>query len=109
MTDGARAQTGGPVLDTTQSYSVSAWVSASTLSRDQSAVGQGGVNHGAFFLQYNPNLGRWAFIAPSSDSASPSAYPAATSNNALVANASAKVQDRAGAPAKLLNVSWLNA
>ncbi|GAA0734441.1 hypothetical protein GCM10010199_53540 [Dactylosporangium roseum] len=74
------------ILNTTQSYSVSAWVKASSLTGFQTALGQGAENSAAFYLQYSGALNKWAFISPSSDSASPSAYPAATSSNALAAN-----------------------
>lgn len=75
-----------PVLDTTASYSVSAWVRVNNFNDFQTAVGQGGANHGAFFLQYHKSSNKWAFISPSSDSATPSTYYQATSSNALVPN-----------------------
>ncbi|WP_377271805.1 LamG-like jellyroll fold domain-containing protein [Peterkaempfera sp. SMS 1(5)a] len=55
--------TDGPMLDTSSSYSVSAWVrlNAST-SADQTVVGEGGVNHQAFYLQYSNSAKSWAFI-----------------------------------------------
>ncbi|WP_377343917.1 LamG-like jellyroll fold domain-containing protein [Plantactinospora siamensis] len=74
------------VLDTTQSYSVSAWAKVADLTTGHTIVGQGGNNHGAFFLQYSISLKKWAFISPSSDSATPSAYYSANSSTALTAN-----------------------
>ncbi|MEV0726977.1 LamG-like jellyroll fold domain-containing protein [Micromonospora purpureochromogenes] len=75
-----------PVLTTTQSYSVSAWVKLNNFNAYQTFVGEGGNNHGAFFLQYSKGLNKWAFISPSSDSATPSAYYSASSSSSLVAN-----------------------
>lgn len=74
------------VLDTTQSYTVSAWVRVNDFNTYQTAVGQGGQLRGAFSLQYNKPRNRWAFIAPSSDSASPSTFYLASSAAALTAN-----------------------
>ncbi|MDG4832086.1 LamG domain-containing protein [Solwaraspora sp. WMMD1047] len=79
-------ETGGPVLNTTQSYSVSAWLRVNNLTAYHTAVGQGGNNHGAFFLQYNRGANKWAFTSPSSDSTSPSAYRMATANLAPAVN-----------------------
>ncbi|MEV0133053.1 LamG-like jellyroll fold domain-containing protein [Dactylosporangium sp. NPDC050688] len=76
----------GPVLNTTQSYSVSAWVKANTLTGYQTAVGQSGNATGSFYLQYSQAYGKWAFVSPNIDSATPTAYNAATSSNALAAN-----------------------
>ncbi|WP_167517585.1 LamG-like jellyroll fold domain-containing protein [Micromonospora orduensis] len=79
-------QTQQPVLNTTQSYSVSAWVKLNNFTTYQTFVGEGGSNHGAFFLQYSKGLNKWAFISPSSDSASPSAYYSASSAASLTTN-----------------------
>ncbi|MBT8228600.1 MAG: hypothetical protein HKP61_17650 [Dactylosporangium sp.] len=81
-----RLDTYRPVLDTTQSYSVSAWVFAGSLTDIQTAVGQGGDAHGAFMLEYNGGINQWVFISPSSDSATPSTHYYASSSNALNAN-----------------------
>ncbi|BCL12610.1 LamG-like jellyroll fold domain-containing protein [Micromonospora sagamiensis] len=78
--------TGGPVLNTTQSYSVSAWVRMSNLNSSYTAVGQGGNNHGAFFLQYQKTANRWAFVSPSSDSTTPASSATATTNLTPVTN-----------------------
>ena len=60
------------VLDTSQSYSVSAWVQLSNPNVWASAVTQDGANVSGFFLQYTnpsiPNGGRFAFSLISSDS-----------------------------------------
>jgi RHS repeat-associated protein len=60
--------TAGPVLNTAQSYSVSAWVNlASNTPGD--VVSQGGTNIGSFALQYSSGFGGWSFTSPSADSA----------------------------------------
>jgi hypothetical protein len=57
----------GPVLNTAQSYSVSAWVNlASNAPGD--AVSQGGTNIGSFSLQYSSGFGGWSFTSASADS-----------------------------------------
>ncbi|MFC8620517.1 LamG-like jellyroll fold domain-containing protein [Micromonospora purpureochromogenes] len=73
-------------VDTTQSYSVSAWVKPSNFTTSQIALGQGGTANAAFSLQYNKTLNKWAFSAPSSDAATPSTTYSATSSTALTAN-----------------------
>ncbi|WP_433346316.1 LamG-like jellyroll fold domain-containing protein [Micromonospora sp. CA-111912] len=63
-------QTAQPSLNTTQSYSVSAWVKLSDLNQDQAIVGEGGNNNGAFFLKYSKFFDRWEFISALADTAS---------------------------------------
>ena len=71
------ATTNGPVLNTTQSYSVSAWVHLNDTGNYYTVAAQGGANAAAFYLQYSPAFYAWTFISPSSDSANPAAFPAA--------------------------------
>ena len=85
-TFGSPIYTETPVLNTTQSYSVSAWVKVNALTGYQTAVAQSGNATGSFYLQYSQAYGKWTFVSPNSDVASPSAYNAATSSNALAAN-----------------------
>jgi large repetitive protein len=59
--------TNGPVLTTTASYSVSAWVNLANTSTFYTAVSQGGTAMGAFYLQYSPSNGSWAFVLPNRD------------------------------------------
>jgi RHS repeat-associated protein len=68
----------GPVLDTTKSYSVSAWVNLADASTGYGydAVSQGGTNIGSFALQYSGGYGGWSFTSASADSTSPSFYSA---------------------------------
>ncbi|MEV6209539.1 LamG domain-containing protein [Kitasatospora sp. NPDC051914] len=64
-------------VDTSQSYSVSAWVKINTAAGYQTFVTQNGNDRGAFYLQYSPAFGTWAFVAPSADKIPPAAYYAA--------------------------------
>ena len=67
-TSGLLAAT-GPVLNTAQSYSVSAWVNlASNTPGD--VVSQGGTNIGSFALQYSSGFGGWSFTSASADNPS---------------------------------------
>lgn len=63
------AATSAPVVDTSHSFSVSAWVKLSSTANYATAVSQGGNSIAAFYLQYNKNLNAWAFVLPSADSA----------------------------------------
>ncbi|MBD0741884.1 LamG domain-containing protein [Streptomyces sp. CBMA152] len=63
----ANLHTSGPALDTTQSYTVSAWVKLDSLATTQTAVSQGTVNHQAFYLGYDADLKTWAFMTTTSD------------------------------------------
>ncbi|MDP9795058.1 hypothetical protein J2S43_003570 [Catenuloplanes nepalensis] len=58
---GQYAETAGPVLDTTGSYTASAWVRLDSLGGWATAVGQDGANRSAFFLQYSSADNRFAF------------------------------------------------
>ncbi len=60
--------TSGPVLDTTQSYSVSAWVNLNaTPSHDETVVSQDAVHNSGFALQYDSAANRWLFAQLRSD------------------------------------------
>jgi hypothetical protein len=71
------AATGGPVLTTSGSYSVSAWVNLASTNSYSTALSQGGTNAAGFYLQYSKALNAWAFVSPDSDSPNPAAFPAA--------------------------------
>ncbi|WP_327007722.1 polymorphic toxin-type HINT domain-containing protein [Dactylosporangium sp. NBC_01737] len=79
-------QTTEQVLDTTQSYSVSAWVKLNNLNTTHTAVSQTGMNRGAFYLQYNKDWNTWALQTPSADVTGPVSYPNASSSTAPVTN-----------------------
>ncbi|MCD1572929.1 LamG-like jellyroll fold domain-containing protein [Agromyces mediolanus] len=71
------AATAGPVVDTRKSFTVSAFVrlDAAALNKGKAytALGQDGLTHSGFFLQYNPSCGAggtgcWRFMMPKADS-----------------------------------------
>ncbi|MDF3301636.1 LamG-like jellyroll fold domain-containing protein [Streptomyces tropicalis] len=77
--------TNGPVLDTTASYTVSAWVKMSSLPTHNAAVvAQNGTTNSAFMLQYNyahTSAPMWSMLDTSKDASGatfPGAYATAT-------------------------------
>ncbi|MEQ4305131.1 LamG-like jellyroll fold domain-containing protein [Plantactinospora sp. B6F1] len=62
-----------PMLLTTQSYSVSAWVKLRDLNTSQVVVGEGGNKSIAFCLAFDDALSRWVFVAGTADTSSASA------------------------------------
>lgn len=58
---GGHAETDGPVLDTSGSFTVSAWVRLDRLDGWRTAVGQDGPVQSAFFLQKRGDNNRFAF------------------------------------------------
>ncbi len=54
-------------VNTTQSYSVSAWVKLGTLTGQQWALAEGDTNHAALYLGYNGT--NWQFMTTTSDTA----------------------------------------
>lgn len=73
-------QSSGPALDTTKSYSVSAWVKLTTLGTTQAVVSQSTTNHQAFYLGYSPTSS-WYFMTTTTDDAN-TAYPTASGGTA---------------------------
>ncbi|MFG2955212.1 LamG-like jellyroll fold domain-containing protein [Streptomyces sp. NPDC048291] len=65
--------TGGSVVDTTKSFSVSAWAKITTTPTGtwQTVMAQQGTQAAGFSLDYNPTAGRWAFDRATTDVASP--------------------------------------
>ncbi|MFI5916006.1 LamG-like jellyroll fold domain-containing protein [Dactylosporangium sp. NPDC051541] len=86
FTNSQPISTDSPVLNTTQSYSVSAWAKVSSLTGHPTVFGQGGNSVGSFYLQYHQDLGKWAFLSANADTTSPTSYNYATNGNALAAN-----------------------
>ncbi|MFD9393174.1 LamG-like jellyroll fold domain-containing protein [Streptomyces sp. NPDC060000] len=78
--------TNGPVLDTTASYTVSAWVNLADASTFRTFVAQGGTNRSSFYLQYSKTDNAFRFHAANADVASPSAYYDATASTAAPLN-----------------------
>jgi hypothetical protein len=65
---GQFAEASGPVIDTTQSFTVSAWVYLTRTSGYQTFVSQNGTQISGFFLQLRADTGRFAFTRPAYDS-----------------------------------------
>ncbi|MEV0730194.1 LamG-like jellyroll fold domain-containing protein [Polymorphospora sp. NPDC050346] len=63
----------GPTVDTTDSYTVSAWVKLTSASYFATAVSQDGNRTSGFFLQYFWATNRWALATPTSDTDNPPA------------------------------------
>ncbi|WP_406441884.1 DUF6531 domain-containing protein [Streptomyces sp. NBC_00631] len=65
--------TGGPVVDTTKSFSLSAWakITSTPTGTWQTVMAQQGTQAAGFSLDYNPTAGRWAFDRATTDVASP--------------------------------------
>ncbi|WP_307666587.1 LamG domain-containing protein [Streptomyces sp. V2I9] len=66
-TPGAYLDAGDTVLDTSKSFSVSAWVRPTSLDRDMTVVSQDGTGEPGFTLGYDATAGTWAFSVPVND------------------------------------------
>ena len=62
------AQSSGPVIDTTQSFTVSAWVYLNNVNGYQTFVSQDGSQISGFFLQLRGDTHQFAFTRPAYDS-----------------------------------------
>jgi hypothetical protein len=73
--------TSGPVLNTAagSSFTVSAWVYLSDTDGFATAVSQDGAVNSGFYLQYNSNYKRWAFVRSLHDDSKPTAVRALSS------------------------------
>ncbi|MEU1278572.1 LamG domain-containing protein [Streptomyces sp. NPDC005805] len=60
-TPNAYLDSGSTVLDTTKSFSVSAWARPTDLSRDMTVISQDGTGVPGFRLGYDSSAGTWAF------------------------------------------------
>ncbi|MFL6073781.1 MAG: glutaminase domain-containing protein [Mycobacteriales bacterium] len=65
------AATAGPVLDTSTSFSVTAWVKLASTGGFATAVSQDGAVNSGFYLQYSAADDRWAFARVSADATAP--------------------------------------
>ncbi|QMU75730.1 LamG domain-containing protein [Streptacidiphilus sp. PB12-B1b] len=72
----AATPAGAPAVNTTGSYSVSAWVKLNNTSTYHTVLCQRDTTGArcAFYLQYSTALDGWTFVAPSSDDATPTTY-----------------------------------
>ncbi|WP_174546718.1 LamG-like jellyroll fold domain-containing protein [Nocardiopsis dassonvillei] len=60
--DGSHLRTEGPVVDTGDAFSVSAWVRLDEGTANHTAVSQDGERHSGFYLGYDHNVGgKWVF------------------------------------------------
>ncbi|MFC3520115.1 LamG-like jellyroll fold domain-containing protein [Streptomonospora nanhaiensis] len=79
---GARLATGGPVVDTAEAFSVSAWVRLDGKDGNHTAVSQDGDVHSGFYLGYQATQGldNWIFKIPSADETGSSGWIRAVSD-----------------------------
>src|SRR5207249_8995977 len=66
-----------PILDTTRSYTVSAWVKLDSTAATVTAVSQSTLNHQAFYLGYQKPTNSWYFSTVTTDNADGASFPAA--------------------------------
>lgn len=62
------------VVDTTKSFTVSAWAKLSAMDGNKTVVAQDGANVSGFYLHYNHTADTWAFVRTSDDTASPKTW-----------------------------------
>ncbi|MEU8848239.1 LamG-like jellyroll fold domain-containing protein [Streptomyces sp. NPDC048564] len=65
------AETDDAVLDTSKSYTVSAWVRLDDLSKPQMILSQDGSVYSPFYVLYNSSNGYWGMITTGADSTDP--------------------------------------
>ncbi|MFJ9521040.1 LamG-like jellyroll fold domain-containing protein [Kitasatospora sp. NPDC101801] len=65
--NGAYYKTASPSVDTSRSYSVSAWVKLDNTDGYQTFVTQNGKERGSYYLQYSKAFNAFAFVTPDSD------------------------------------------
>ncbi|GAA4413558.1 hypothetical protein GCM10023148_08170 [Actinokineospora soli] len=68
---GGHAETAGPVLDTTGSFSVSAWVNLTDTTKYAAAFGQDGTSVSTFYVQHDAAAKKWGVVVPRTDDAAP--------------------------------------
>lgn len=67
------AATDGAVLDTSDTYTVSAWVRLDDITKPQVLLSQSGSLQSPFYVLYNPTTGSWGMATASSDASSATA------------------------------------
>jgi hypothetical protein len=72
------AQTAGPVVDTSQSFSIAAWVRPAAANRLGVVAAASGTTSPAAGLGYDPGTKRWVFARTSADTSSPHLYRASS-------------------------------
>ncbi|WP_027344464.1 LamG-like jellyroll fold domain-containing protein [Hamadaea tsunoensis] len=71
------AYTAGPVVDTSRSFSVAAWVKVADTNAAHTALSQDGTTSSGFQLQFAKSCTCWQFDLPTADATSPAAATAA--------------------------------
>ncbi|MDI2130543.1 LamG-like jellyroll fold domain-containing protein [Yinghuangia seranimata] len=69
--------TAGPALDSSKSFTVSAWAKLTDTTSFNTVVAQDGPTYSGFYLQYNKFAGTWVFSRPSDSSNNPPDWPVA--------------------------------
>jgi hypothetical protein len=78
--------TSGPVLNTQQSFTVSAWAKVNDLTGYYAVVGQNATHVSAFQIRYSPDVKAWIFGMPTVDATGDSYQWAYTDNSVTQAN-----------------------
>ena len=86
VTGAGGAEIPKPVLDTTKSYTVTAWVKMSSLDGFQTLVGIDGVHVSGFFLQFRGDSHKLTLSGVARDTASPGDTAIASANDLTVLN-----------------------
>jgi hypothetical protein len=80
LTGTGEAVAGGPAVDTTASFTVSAWVRPTDLDGDGAVLSQDGSSESAFRLMYRAEADAWCFATTQADlPPDPTLYPACAS------------------------------
>jgi hypothetical protein len=82
LLNGGSAQTAGPVLDTTRSFSASAWVYLNKTDTTQNVLGQDGSRTSAFFVGYSSDDDKWRLVVPKADADNAATTTVASTENA---------------------------
>ncbi|WP_432838080.1 LamG-like jellyroll fold domain-containing protein [Dactylosporangium sp. CA-092794] len=80
MSTGQQVAASGSVVNTTQSFTVSAWVNLTNDTANRTAVSQDGNRTSGFFLNYVQALNRWSFSQVTGDNDSATAVRATSTN-----------------------------
>ncbi|GLH99343.1 hypothetical protein Pa4123_46180 [Phytohabitans aurantiacus] len=77
------AQTAGPVLDTSASFSVSAWARLTSKTGNRAVLSQDGAHRSSFYLQYFSATDRWRWSFPVADSVERPSYVTVDSTSSV--------------------------
>jgi hypothetical protein len=72
------AETADPVIDTSKSFTISAWARPTSASKTGVVAAVSGTNSSAFGLYYDASVKRWLFARTSADVNNPTRYQAAS-------------------------------